>query len=236
MAEFNLLLKLRDVLGAVINPRREDGHGSAVGTPTHVSVASLPSGLATAAKQDTQQTALDGIGTDTQALVITSASTAQSTAGIGAITDAESVSGNGSSIAILKRLRTIFTSVWNTAANALSAVLVPQAVIKRTLVVNALGAANVLYTPTAGMRLRLASFGYSAGLGVSGITVGLKIEGYNAGAVFDRQYLVAPGQPFNRNIMAGQRYLEGSVDGRLLLETDAAQPVNVNVELTEHPP
>lgn len=49
MAEINLLLKLRNALGVVINPRKEDGHGSAVGTPTHVSVTNLATGLSTEA-------------------------------------------------------------------------------------------------------------------------------------------------------------------------------------------
>ncbi len=36
MGEINLLLKLKNLLGTVINPRQEDGHGSAAGTPTFV--------------------------------------------------------------------------------------------------------------------------------------------------------------------------------------------------------
>lgn len=66
MAEINVLLKLKDSAGNVINPRKEDGHGSAAGTPTHVSVV----GGATAAKQDTGNTHLGNISSDTLQLVV----------------------------------------------------------------------------------------------------------------------------------------------------------------------
>lgn len=49
MTEINWLLKLKNAAGVVQNPRKEDGHGSAVGTPTHVQVgtSALPAGAAT---------------------------------------------------------------------------------------------------------------------------------------------------------------------------------------------
>lgn len=86
---------------------------------------------------------------------------------------------------------------------------------------------NTVYTPPAGMKVRLYYFSYSAGANVSGVLVGLK---FGANSVFDQQYLITPGQPFARNIKAGNSYVEGEVDEPLIVELSAAQTVYVNFE------
>lgn len=92
---------------------------------------------------------------------------------------------------------------------------------------------NVVYTPSAGKKVRLFFFGYSAGSSVTGCLVGLKLAGYNGGAVFDQQYLSAAGQPYARNIQGGKRYIEGEADGVLTVELSASQTVYVNYEVEE---
>jgi hypothetical protein len=100
---------------------------------------------------------------------------------------------------------------------------------KGTMTITASGD-NTVYTPAAGKKVRLYFFGYSAGADVHGVLVGLKFTGT---AVFDQQYLIAPGQPFARNIKAGNGYVDGPVDGALVANLDDAQTVYVNYELGE---
>ncbi len=89
---------------------------------------------------------------------------------------------------------------------------------------------NTVHTPAAGKKIRLLFFGYSAGANVAGVLVGLR---FGAGTVFDRQYLIAPGQPYARNVKAGDGYVEGGVDEPLVVNLDAAQTVYVNIEYEE---
>lgn len=110
--------------------------------------------------------------------------------------------------------------------------LVSQSLVKKTVTASASGD-TTLHTPAAGKKIRLYFFGYSVGLFVTNVLVGLKLEGYNAGAVFDQQYLIAAGQPYARNLEAGDRYLEGSADGRLIVNLGAAQTVYCNYEIEE---
>lgn len=107
-----------------------------------------------------------------------------------------------------------------------------ESVVKRTAVASSAGD-NTIYTPTSGKKIRLYFFGYSAGADVAGVLAGLKLGGYNGGAVFDKQYLIAPGQPYARNIQGGKLYVEGGVDGVLSVNLDAAQTVYCNFELEE---
>ena len=104
--------------------------------------------------------------------------------------------------------------------------------LKRTAVVSAAGD-SVVYTPAPGAAIRLYFFGYSAGADVTGCLVSLKLEGYNGGVAVDRQYLVAAGQPYARNIQAGHRYIQGAADGRLIVTASAAQTVYINYEIDE---
>ena len=110
--------------------------------------------------------------------------------------------------------------------------LAPATLIKRTLTATASGD-NTVYTPSAGTKIRLWFFGYSASSAVTGVTVILKLDGYNGGAGIDTQYLGAAGQPYARNIKAGDAYIEGSVDGLLIVNLSAAQNVHVNFEIEE---
>jgi hypothetical protein len=89
---------------------------------------------------------------------------------------------------------------------------------------------NTIHTPSSGKKVRLFYFDYSAGSDVAGVLVGIK---FGSNAVFDNQYLIAPGQPFARNIKAGNSYVEGAVDEPLIVNLSAAQTVYVNVELEE---
>ncbi len=107
-----------------------------------------------------------------------------------------------------------------------------MSLVKKTFAASALGDTTV-HTPGAGKKIRLYFFGYSAGFGVLGVLAGLKLAGYNGGAVFDQQYLVAAGQPYARNIQGGKRYVEGAADGALVVNLSAAQAVYVNYELEE---
>lgn len=107
-----------------------------------------------------------------------------------------------------------------------------ESVIKKTILANAVGDTTV-YTPTSGKAIRLNFFGYSAGSGLSGNLVQLKLAGYNGGAVFDSQYLVAAGQPYARNLQGGKKYVQGSVDGILAVTLSTAQSVYVNFEIEE---
>lgn len=107
-----------------------------------------------------------------------------------------------------------------------------ESLVKRTVTVSSAGD-TTLYTPASGKKVRLLFFSYSAGANVSGVLAGLKLDGYNGGAAIDQQYLIAPGQPYARNIQAGWRHIEGSIDGLLRVNLGAAQTVYVNVELEE---
>lgn len=88
---------------------------------------------------------------------------------------------------------------------------------------------NIAYPCPAGHKLRLYFFGYSAGPAVTGVLVQLKLQN----AVRDSQYLVAPGQPYARNIQAGteRNYIEGNSDENLVVNLSVAQGVYVNYEL-----
>lgn len=90
---------------------------------------------------------------------------------------------------------------------------------------------NTIHTPASGKKIRLYFFGYSAGSSVTGVLAGLRFAA--AGTIFDQQYLVAPGQPYARNIQSGKRYVDGAVDEALVLNLSAAQTVYTNVELEE---
>jgi hypothetical protein len=90
---------------------------------------------------------------------------------------------------------------------------------------------NTLHTPASGKKIRLYFFGYSAGADVTGLVAALKFT--TSGTVFDRQYLIAAGQPYARNIQAGKRYIDGGVDEALILNLDVSQTVYCNVELEE---
>lgn len=92
---------------------------------------------------------------------------------------------------------------------------------------------NVAYTPAAGKAIRLYFFGYSASASVTGVLVQLKLQGYNSGNPIDSQYLSAAGQPYARNIQGGKRYIQGSVNGTLIVNLSAAQAVYFNYELEE---
>lgn len=107
-----------------------------------------------------------------------------------------------------------------------------ESLVKKTITATTSGDTTV-YTPTSGKAIRLYFFGYSAGANVTGCLVGLKLAGYNGGAVFDQQYLIAAGQPYARSIQAGKRYIEGEVDGALTVNLGAAQTVYVNFEFGE---
>lgn len=100
--------------------------------------------------------------------------------------------------------------------------------VKGTAECNALGD-NVVFPCPVGKRVRLYFFGYSAGAGVSGVLVNLKLQGTS----IDSQYLVAPGQPYARNIQAGQdkNYVDGLDGEDLVVELSAGQLVYVNYEL-----
>lgn len=113
-----------------------------------------------------------------------------------------------------------------------SVVVESQSVVKRSITASASGDSTV-HTPTGSNKIRLYFFGYSAGADVTGVLVGLKLTGYNSGNVFDQQYLVAPGQPYARNIQGGKRYIEGSAGGALTVNLGAAETVYVNYELEE---
>jgi hypothetical protein len=128
--------------------------------------------------------------------------------------------GDGTLTGILKRIRTLLSG------------LSASPVVKRTADASANGDNN-LWIPQSGKRIRLYYFGYSAGAGVDGVLARLKLEGYHAGAAIDTQRLVAAGQPFARNILAGTRYIDGGIDGKLIVNLDAAKLVHANFELEE---
>lgn len=107
-----------------------------------------------------------------------------------------------------------------------------ESLVKGTYTANSAGD-NTAYTPAAGKAIRLYFFGYSASASVSGNLVSLKLQGYNGGNAVDQQYLSAAGQPYARNIQGGKRYIQGSVNGTLIVNLSAAQPVYVNFELEE---
>lgn len=90
---------------------------------------------------------------------------------------------------------------------------------------------NTIHTPASGKKIRLHFFGYSAGSSVTGVLAGLRFA--SGGTVFDQQYLVAPGQPYARNIQAGKRYIDGGTDEALIVNLNAAQTVYVNIEVEE---
>lgn len=90
---------------------------------------------------------------------------------------------------------------------------------------------NTIYTPASGKFIRLYFFGYSAGANVTGVLAGLRFG--TSGTIFDKQYLVAAGQPYARNIQAGKRYIDGAVDEPLIVNLDATQTVYVNIEIEE---
>lgn len=92
---------------------------------------------------------------------------------------------------------------------------------------------NTAYTPAAGKSIRLYFFGYSASASVTGVLVQLKLQGYNAGNPVDAQYMSAAGQPYARNIQGGKRYIQGSVNGTLIVNLSVAQSVYFNYELEE---
>jgi hypothetical protein len=105
-----------------------------------------------------------------------------------------------------------------------------QSLTKKTVTASSSGN-NTIHTPAAGSKIRLYFFGYSAGSNVTGVVTSLKFA--SGGTVFDRQYLVAPGQPYARNIQAGKRYVDGAIDEALILNLDVAETVYCNVELEE---
>lgn len=107
-----------------------------------------------------------------------------------------------------------------------------ESLVKDTVTLSASGDTDI-HVPAAGKKIRLYFFGYSAGSSVTGVLVGLKLEGYNSDAVFDQQYLIAAGQPYARNVQAGKRYIEGGVDGKLIANLSASQTVYVNYEVEE---
>ncbi len=113
----------------------------------------------------------------------------------------------------------------------------PVSIASDTLVKGTFTAAtsgdSVVYTPASGKAIRLYFFGYSAGGNVSGCLTGLKLAGYNGGAVFDNQHLSTEGQPYARNIQGGKRYIQGSVNGALAVNLSVSQTVYVNYELEE---
>lgn len=125
--------------------------------------------------------------------------------------------------------------IWDALSGTLSVSLQSAALVKGTLAASSSGDTTV-YTPTSGKKIRLYFFGYSGGANVTGVTINLKLEGYNGGASFDAQYFSADGQPYARNIQAGAKYIEGSVDGRLIVNLSAAQTIHVNYELEEIDP
>ncbi|MBN49974.1 MAG: hypothetical protein CMN85_10565 [Spongiibacteraceae bacterium] len=104
--------------------------------------------------------------------------------------------------------------------------------VKRTITASTVGDTTV-HTPAIGKKIRLYFFGYSAGSNVNGCLVQLKLEGYNSGDAFDAQYLSAAGQPYARNIKAGDGYVEGEADGGLEVTLSANQTVHVNYEIEE---
>lgn len=108
----------------------------------------------------------------------------------------------------------------------------PTVLVKGTTTASASGD-NTIYTPAAGKAIRLWFFGYSGGANVTGVLASLKLEGFSGGATIDQQYLIAAGQPYARNIKAGAAYVQGSVNGRLIVSLGAAQTVYVNYELLE---
>lgn len=87
---------------------------------------------------------------------------------------------------------------------------------------------NTVYTPASGKKVRLYSFGYSAGANVTGCLAGLRFG--PAGTIFNNQYLITAGQAWNRNFQGGKRYIEGAVDESLIVNLGAAQTVYINYE------
>lgn len=100
--------------------------------------------------------------------------------------------------------------------------------VKGSTLCNSIGD-NVVYFCPQGHKLRLFFFGYSAGLNVTGVLIGLILQNI----VIDNQYLVTPGQPYARNIQAGteKNYVDGEFDEDLVVNLSAAQGVYVNYEL-----
>ena len=113
-----------------------------------------------------------------------------------------------------------------------SVLVTSETLVKRSITASASGDTDA-HTPAAGKKIRLYFFGYSGGADVTGVLVGLKLEGYNAGAVIDQQYLIAAGQPYARNIQGGKRYIEGEADGKLIVNLSVAETVYVNYEVEE---
>lgn len=107
-----------------------------------------------------------------------------------------------------------------------------SALVKGTVTASNAGD-TIVYVPTVGKKIRLYFFGYSGGSDVTGNLLSMRLEGYDADATFDRQYLGAEGQPYARNMKAGTGYIEGGVDGRLIVNLSAAETVYVNFELEE---
>ncbi len=87
---------------------------------------------------------------------------------------------------------------------------------------------NLVFACPLGQKIRLYFFGYSAGSNISGVLASLQWEGNSP---FDNQYLIAPGQPYARNIKAGNGYVDGPVNADLELFLTDAQDVYVNYEL-----
>ncbi len=88
---------------------------------------------------------------------------------------------------------------------------------------------NIIFVCPDDYKIRLFFFGYSAGAGVTGVTVKLVMQGGNR----DAQYLVAPGQPYARNMQGGtdNNYIDGNEGEDLVVNLSDAQLVHVNYEL-----
>jgi hypothetical protein len=254
VSDLNILLKLLAAAGgAPINPatsEKQDTANTSLATllgkdfSTETTLAAVNANLATALiKLNDIFGAVDGLELTAGNIELNGAEIGLNTDEVEAIlrtirdnlglTSDVEATADGTLIAVLKRVRTLLGSVASQATLA----QVLAAVSKTALIKNTFNAVNAgdsdVRVPTSGKRIRLYYFGYSARAGVDGVEVALKLEGFNAGAAFDQQYLVAAGQPFARNIMAGNAYIEGSVNGKLIVNLGAAKPVAVNYELEE---
>ena len=126
-------------------------------------------------------------------------------AALGAQADAEAT-GNGSLIAIVKRLRTILTDVWNDAANALNVQLtgrkakIDSASYDQVLNVAASGSTIITITPPAGELWKIKNLYFDI-LGPAGATSGTHIIEVTYGPTYDpKRRIMALTSNFDKRI------------------------------------
>lgn len=175
------------------------------------------------------------IQSDTLAMVTTSASTASNTAGIGGITDAESASGNGSLVALLKRLRTILADVWDGTNHWFRVLVGELAIIPIHKTANTIGdtAAIVPSAPEKAIRLWWYNLGADPANG-GHVVAALKFGA--GGTPFYKTGLSQYGAATAHSFKAGRSFFQGAAGETLFVNLSAPQTVYGNFDYEEVAP